>query len=481
MIESKQVLINEYVKALRSNTASVFVGAGFSCDLVHFDWNKLIEPFRKKLGLTKKTLIDNPTIAQYYLNESKTEVTALKQKVSQAFHTDKFQHKHELLAKMPIRNYWTTNYDPIIENALKFVKKKFEKKNSNSEFAKTETERQALVFKVHGDIDAPEHIVLTQDDYDGYESTHPNFYTALENELALNNMLFIGYSFNDPDIKNILKKLKAKNSSIGPNHFFIVKRETKRAARKEQLLFLQDIEKYGIFSLIIDEYNEIEEILEAIYKQYMSYKILISGSAHDYSEYGTEEESKELIYDLGYNLVQQDQGYGLKVINGNGFGVGPSLYEGIAEATALNDLDMADYLKLYPFPKKYYSLYEKPDFMEKIFNPYREKMIEQCGAVFFLFGNKKDENGNIINADGVKKEFDIAVNKKKYVFPVGATGYTAKKLAELVLSDFENYNGNMPNIKKKLEKLNTPKLPKKEIIETILSIIEILAFRPELK
>lgn len=85
--------------------------------LVHFDWNKLIEPFRKKLGLTKRTIIDNPTIAQYYLNESKTEVTAFKQEVSQAFHTDKFQYKHELLAKMPIRNYWTTNYDPIIENA----------------------------------------------------------------------------------------------------------------------------------------------------------------------------------------------------------------------------------------------------------------------------------------------------------------------------------------------------------------------------
>ena len=129
MIESKQVLINEYVKALRGNTASVFVGAGFSCDLVHFDWNKLIEPFRKKLGLTKRTIIDNPTIAQYYLNESKTEVPVFKQKVSRAFHTDKFQYKHELLAKMPIRNYWTTNYDPIIENALKSAKKKFEKKN----------------------------------------------------------------------------------------------------------------------------------------------------------------------------------------------------------------------------------------------------------------------------------------------------------------------------------------------------------------
>ena len=38
-----------------------------------------------------------------------------------------------------------------------------------------------------------------------------------------------------------------------------------------------------------------------------------------------------------------------------------------------------------------------PDFMEKIFNPYREKMIEQCGAVFFLFGNKKDKKVKLVS------------------------------------------------------------------------------------
>ena len=213
----------------------------------------------------------------------------------------------------------------------------------------------------------------------------------------------------------------------------------------------------------------------------MSYKILISGSAHDYSEYGTKEESKELIYDLGYNLVQLDQEYGLKVINGNGFGIGSSLYEGIAEAAALNDLDMADCLKLYPFPKKYYSLYDKPDFMEKIFNPYREKMIEQCGAVFFLFGNKENKNGDIVNADGVKKEFEIAVNKGKYVFPIGATGYMAKELADIVLADFKKYNGEMPNVEKILQKLNNPKIKSEDIITGILQIIDIIAFRPECK
>ena len=142
---------------------------------------------------------------------------------------------------------------------------------------------------------------------------------------------------------------------------------------------------------------------------------------------------------------------------------------------------MADYLKLYPFPKKYYSLYEKPDFMEKIFTPYRERMVEQCGVVFFLFGNKKNKDGEIINADGVQKEFDIAVNKKKYVFPIGATGYKAKELADLVLSDFEKYNGCMPNIKVKLQELNTPHLSKDKIISSILSIIDILSFKPELR
>lgn len=87
--------------------------------------------------------------------------------------------------------------------------------------------------------------------------------------------------------------------------------------------------------------------MEAIYKQYMLYKVIISGSAHVYTKYGSEEEAKDLIYILGYHLVNMNERHGIKIINGNEFRIGPILYVGIAEAAAINDLDMANYLKLY--------------------------------------------------------------------------------------------------------------------------------------
>ncbi len=479
MIESKEILINEYVNALRMNSASVFIGAGFSYNLVHLDWDKLIkQPLLEEIGLTQDSALSNPKIAQYYMNTTGKSLEEFKKEVAVHFITEKFEYKHELLARLPIRNYWTTNYDTIIENALKYVRKTFDIKNDNVSFANIYDSRNSIVYKVHGDINTYKDIIITEDDYDAFEQTHPNFYTALEHELSLNTMLFIGYSFNDPDIT---KKLKLKNDGNLVKHFFIIKKEQQVDKQREQELFLKDIERYSIQSLYIDEYNEVKEIVEAIYKQYMSYKVLISGSAHAYTEYGSDEEARDLIYSLGYHLVDMDKGHGIKIINGNGFGIGPVLYEGVAEAAAINDLDMADYLKLYPFPKKYYSQHIKTKSLESIYNPYREKMIHQCGIAFFLFGNKKNANGEIINADGVKKEFDIAVEQKKYVFPIGATGYQAKELADLVLSNFEYYNGDMLSLKELLKQLNTPRLPKDEIINIVLTIIDILAFRPKSK
>lgn len=54
-------------------------------------------------------------------------------------------------------------------------------------------------------------------------------------------------------------------------------------------------------------------------------------------------------------------------------------------------------------------------------------MISQCGAVFFLFGNKIDENG-LTNAAGVKKEFDIAV-KMVSMFPYWCNWIYGKRIS----------------------------------------------------
>lgn len=479
MIE-KEVLIKEYVKALRSNNASVFIGSGISATIFSKCWKELILPYATKLGLCEGTMGDDyPFIAQSYINCGNDELI-FKKEISDNFRSNKTTNVHNILAGLPIRNYWTTNYDELLENALTNKNKHFDLIFNNDSFSSLDDRRDHVVYKCHGDCKKPNSIVITQNDYENFRLKAFNFTHALYNELASTSMLFLGYSFNDPDINNIISTLSAVNN-VTQNHFLITKKNPDSEIK--QNLWVKNLERYGIFTVMIDNYNEVELIIEEIKRRYMAYNVLISGSACEYSQYSSEDESKKFIYKLGYELVKNDcsesnMGHGLKIINGNGFGVGPYLYEGIAEAAATYGLDMADYLLMYPFPKIYYERHEKEKPNEEKYYNYREKMISQCGAVFFLFGNKIDENG-LTNAAGVKKEFDIAVKNGKYVFPIGATGYMAKELADIVLSDFKKYNGNMPNIERILRQLNSHNISGDEIIEGVLQIVDAIAFRPE--
>lgn len=479
MIE-KETLIKEYVKALRNNNASVFIGSGISSSIFNKCWEELILPYATKIGLSNDTMGDDyPFIAQSYINCGNDEL-AFQKEICAIFRSSETTDVHSILAELPIRNYWTTNYDELLENALNHKSKHFDLIYNNDSFISLDDRRDHIVYKCHGDCKHPDSIIITQKHYENFKVKAFNFTHALYNELASSSVLFLGYSFNDPDINNIISTLSVINS-VTQNHFLITKKNPKDEIK--QKLWIKNLERYGIFTVLIDNYNEVELIVKEIKKRYMAYNILISGSAKEYSQYLNEEDAKKFIYKLGYELVKNDCscsniGHGLKIINGNGFGIGPYLYEGIAEATATYDLDMAEYLLMYPFPKTYYEKYERDKLNEEKYYDYREKMISKCGAVFFLFGNKIDENG-LSNATGVRKEFNIAVKKGKYVFPIGATGYMAKELAEIVLRDFQKYNGNMPNVERILLKLNNSNVSEDDIINGIIQIIDAIAFRPE--
>lgn len=480
MIE-KTALIREYVTALRNRNASVFIGAGISFPIFRRCWKDLILPYAEKINLQDNEVgEDYPFIAQAYVNCGHDE-NSFKEEICGLFHSAETTEVHKVLARLPIRNYWTTNYDELLENALNNEGKHSDVIYDNNSFVTLNDTRDHIVYKCHGDCNHYNSIVITQKDYENYRFSAFNFTHALYNELASSTMLFLGYSLNDPDINNIIATLSAIND-VKQHHFLITKRNL--AEKRKQELWIKNLERYCIFTTLIDDYNEVEEIIKEIEKRYMAYNILISGSATDYSQYSTKEDAQSFIYKLGYKLVEDDcscsnQGHGLRIINGNGFGVGPFLYEGIAEAAATYGRDMADYLLMYPFPKTYYEKFEKDKPNEERYYEYREKMISKCGAVFFVFGNKYDENKCLVNANGVRKEFDIAVKKGKYVFPIGATGYMAKELADIVLSDFKNYNGDMPNIEKILRRLNNKDMSSDDIIAGILQIIDAIAFRPE--
>ena len=479
MLEDKSALIREYVTALRNKTAAVFMGAGMSYDIFKKNWKELIAPYAQAVDLDMGQSPNYLLVAQAYANQNSSE--ALKTSVASQFYSKDTTDVHRIFARLPIQEYWTTNYDKLIENALDELLGHYDTVYDNDSFSVIDDDRERMVYKCHGDCAHPTSIVITQDDYEEFSLTRFNFSTALLKALATNTFLFVGYSLNDPDINNLLAKIKIINKKRTA-HYLITKEEKEPHKAKEQLLWIENLERYGIKTLLIDDYPRVQEIVEEIEKQYMANKILISGSAETYDEFSNEKSAQDFIYKLGYRLVQFDssssnKGHGMNIINGNGKGVGPYLYEGVAEAAATYGLDMADYLLMYPFPKSYYEKFEKEKSIEERYYAYRQKMISKCGVVFFLFGNRYNDEGKIVNAPGVRKEFDIAVANGKFVFPIGCTGYMAKELATEVLENFEKYNGDMPKLKKILERLNAPGCTTEEIISGVESIIDALAFR----
>ena len=160
----------------------------------------MIRPYAKKIKFPlKKTDNNYPFIAQSYVNHG-YDKCEFKKSIGEQFSSSETTEFHHRIARLPIRNYWTTNYDPLIENALKAERKHYDLIYDNESFTKLDDERDHIVFKCHGDYNHPDSIIITEEDYEHFKLSSFNFTHAIYNELASSTVLFLGYSFSDPDI-----------------------------------------------------------------------------------------------------------------------------------------------------------------------------------------------------------------------------------------------------------------------------------------
>jgi hypothetical protein len=129
-----------------------------------------------------------------------------------------------LLASLPFSIIITTNYDQLLEQALSIVGKQPVKSIYKPSYNAPEradpypdgepTPQQPFVLKMHGDIDKPESIVITDDDYIRFVSRmcapggfHP-IPLAIQYHLATKPMLFIGYSLMDFNLRTLFMTLR---------------------------------------------------------------------------------------------------------------------------------------------------------------------------------------------------------------------------------------------------------------------------------
>jgi hypothetical protein len=185
--------------------------------------------------------------------------------------------------------------------------------------------------------------------------------------------------------------------------------------------------------------------------------VFISGSAYEYGRFG--DDGKDFIRNLTKTLLKND----FKIISGFGSGVGNYVLEG-----ALNEIyleqktKITDQLRVFPFP----TLNEG----ESVHLNYRDDMISQAGTVIFLFGNKLEDIA-IREADGMKKEFEIARSHNALLIPVGASGYISEQLWKDIVERYDDYFDNREKYEW-YERLGNPEARPAELIEAILRIAQ---------
>lgn len=117
---------------------------------------------------------------------------------------------HEYLPLIPhFHRIITTNYDTLLEDT-------YGKENCyvvrNTKDCVNLPSDKTQIFKIHGDFVERDSIIITKDDYTNFftHKRNPLLWDLIQTELLTKDILFIGYSLEDSNIFEIMKKIKKK-------------------------------------------------------------------------------------------------------------------------------------------------------------------------------------------------------------------------------------------------------------------------------
>lgn len=473
--------INEYVTEIISGDAAIFAGAGFSASSGFVNWKELLRDLAVELKLDIDKENDLISVAQYHFNKFKRG--KINNKIINEFTTLKTgSENHKILSRLGIETFWTTNYDQLIERTLEADGKTVEKKVRNADFSRNIKKKDAIVYKMHGDKDSPDEAVLIKDDYETYNDKKEFFSTTLRGDLLSKTFLFLGFSFDDPNLEYILARIKILLKENTPTHYCFFKeisesdfndsaltpdenKENYLYAKIKQELKIDDLIRYGIHAVMIKDYNDITEILSEIEKRIKRKNIFISGAAHIYDPY-SKENAIDLIHSLSYKLAEKEY----KIVSGYGLGIGDIVINGALDYKLnSNYRNLDDLLILRPFSQ----IASGPSELKQIWTAYRHDMISKAGIAVFVFGNKKVDD-KIVPSNGMEEEFEICRKHNVIPIPIGATGYISKSLWDKVTAELLTYYPDHTELHNAIKELGKENLSKDEIITNTIKAINIL-------
>jgi hypothetical protein len=432
--------ITDYLAEMVEGNAAIFAGAGLSVPAGFVDWRDLLRPLSKELELNIDLESDLVAVAQFHVNSNGQNRHRLHSAIIEALSPNRSPtSNHKLLAQLPIRTFWTTNYDKLIEEALREYGKVVDVKSAVPQLATTRQGRAATIYKMHGDVERPDDAIVTKDDYERYAKDRGAFITALQGDLVSKTFLFLGFSFTDPNLEQVLSQVRQTFTSNQRRHYALFRVRSRGPSesddefehhRTRQALVIEDLKRFNVKVLLIDEYTEITEILTELVERFRRRTVFVSTSVANFEPWGRTQIT-QFAQNLGEALVAD----GTRIATGLGLGIGDAIFTGaLRKIMERKDSSIEDSLVLRPFPQS-----GDPTQLTALWDAYRKEILSHSGIALFLFGNKEDSSATVVNADGMVREFKIAIEHGLPVLPIGATGSAAKTLSDKCLADPDKF------------------------------------------
>ncbi|MGY1804971.1 SIR2 family protein [Blastococcus sp. SYSU D00922] len=191
----------------RKGQLAVFFGAGVSAAAGLPTWEELVDELAEasglegelREGLSRLPPQDSAALLARELGRERLEAF-----VKERFGPGSYSLAHALIADLPVQEFVTTNYDPLVEQVARDIGRDvrvlpFEEATPGAPW----------LLKLHGDAAHPESVVLTREEYLQSGDTRAALAGVLHSLLLTRHVLFVGTSMLDDDLIRIAHQVRS--------------------------------------------------------------------------------------------------------------------------------------------------------------------------------------------------------------------------------------------------------------------------------
>lgn len=213
-------IIDEISELTSKHRIIPFLGAGCSALHLKCDWNSITQEMRKIVNSTRTKNIE---VAQEYVDVfGRSDFCNFLKKHLQIEHfNDEDGYSDIIIMSLGLKLIYTTNQDNVLEKCFEKYGRTYKTIVTIDDF-KEYVPGDNLLIKFHGDLSNDDSIVFTKKDYQKRMNKSNYFLDIrLRSDLLGKRLFFIGYSFNDDNIKELFEEINSVFSSNMPSSYLL--------------------------------------------------------------------------------------------------------------------------------------------------------------------------------------------------------------------------------------------------------------------